>query len=496
MTTDAGLREFIDGRCLDRGWKSFLVFRGACWSYQELALITDGAAAAFAREGFRHGDRVALLLPNGPDMIFSWLALAKLGVVTAPIHPQFTDAEVAGALSYLEPRALLVDAAMSGKVSAVPPGCRVIGSELRPILACRDTLTGVPAPRAGDPADILMTSGTTGRPKGVVQTHGTYLLTGEAFASWLGLNRRDRLFTCLPFSHINARAYSTMGALAAGASLVVEERFSVSRFWRWIAEWGATECNAIGSMLHLLLEAPPTDADRAHRLRLVYSAPALGEEAHLAFEERFGVRLVIGYGLTESTFGFIHPLTGQRRLGSMGKPRTHPGAAGHSEVKLVADGEEVAAGRTGEIWLRNPAIFSGYFRDETATREAITPDGWLRTGDLAWRDDEDWYTFVARAKEVIRRRGENVAPAEVELSLMTHPAVKEAAVVGCPSALGEEEVAAFVVLAPGRTVTQEELAAFAAGRLAPFKVPSIWRFVDDLPRTSTQRVAKHLLKPD
>ena len=496
MRSAAGLREVLDARCLDRGDETFLLFRGTCWSYAQLALITDGAAAAFAREGFQRGDRVAVLMPNGPDLIFAWLALAKLGAVTAPIHPQFTAVEVAAALTYLEPKAVLADSTLADKVARMPPGCRVIGTGLREILDCRDALTGVTAPRADDPADILMTSGTTGHPKGVVQTHRTHVITGEAFAAWLGLNAQDRLFTCLPLSHINARAYSTMGALAAGASLALEERFSASRFWRWMAESGATECNAIGAMLQILLKAPPSDADRAHRLRLVYSAPALGEEAHLAFENRFGARLVIGYGLSESTFGFIHPLTGARKLGSMGRPRTHPDPEYRNEVRLVAEGRQAGPGETGEIWLRNPALFSGYFQDETATREALTSDGWLRTGDLARRDAEGWYTFVSRAKEVIRRRGENVAPAEVEATLMSHPAVKEAAVVGCASSLGEQEVAAFVVFEPGTTATVEELAAFAAARLAAFKVPSIWRVADDLPRTSTQRVAKHLLKPD
>ena len=156
----------------------------------------------------------------------------------------------------------------------------------------------------------------------------------------------------------------------------------------------------------------------------------------------------------------------------------------------------IGPGDIGEIWLRNAATFSGYFNDETATREAMTPDGWLRTGDLARHDEDGWYTFVARRKEVIRRRGENVAPAEVEAVLMSHPCVKEAAVVGCASSLGEEEIAAFVVFTPGAAVMIEELSEYAAARLAPFKVPSIWRVTGELPRTSTQRVAKHLLRPD
>lgn len=139
-------------------------------------------------------------------------------------------------------------------------------------------------------------------------------------------------------------------------------------------------------------------------------------------------------------------------------------------------------------------MFSAYYRDDEATRAALTPDGWLRTGDLAVRD-AGWYTFVGRIKEIIRRRGENIAPAEVESTLMSHPAVREAAVVGAPSPLGEEEVAAFVVLDKASTASPEELQAWCAARLSVFKVPTVWRFLDSLPRTSTQRVAKHLLKP-
>src|SRR5262249_30383428 len=157
-----------------------------------------------------------------------------------------------------------------------------------------------------------------------------------------------------------------------------------------------------------LLQAPPSAADRAHRVRLVYSAPALGEAAHLDFERRFGVRLVIGYGLSESTFGFIHPPSGDRRPDAVGRPPAHPDPEFGIEVKLVD--ESGRASHEGEIWLRNAATFAGYFRDDEATRAALV-DGWLRTGDLARREEGDWYTFVARLKEIIRRRGENIAPA-------------------------------------------------------------------------------------
>jgi crotonobetaine/carnitine-CoA ligase len=497
MTSKYNLRTFLDAQCARRGQASFLSFQGTSWTYEDLSRITDGAAAAFVRLGLKRGDIVAVLLRNSPDLIFSWLALAKLGVVTAPLHADFTSEEVSQRLAFLEPKALIYDEKLAACRSNLPRNCGIVlerAADLAQLLASRETLTGVEAPKSDDPADILLTSGTTGKPKGVIQSHRTYAITGEAFAHWLGLTAADRLFTCLPLSHINARAYSSLGALAAGAALILEERFSASRFWSWLAESGATEVNVVGAMLHILAQNPPTPMDRAHRVRIVYSALAMTDEAHLAFEERYGLRLMVGYGLSESTFGFIHPLQGERRFHSMGRLRRHPDPALGNEVRLVQNGRDVLEGETGEIWLRNPALFSGYFRDERATREAITPDGWLRTGDLARREPGDWYTFVGRCKEIIRRRGENLAPAEVEAVLFGHEGVKEVAVVGVPSTLGEEEVAAFVVPTSRGAINEAVLRSYCSSRLAAFKVPTHWRFLEALPRTSTERVAKHLLK--
>jgi crotonobetaine/carnitine-CoA ligase len=351
-------------------------------------------------------------------------------------------------------------------------------------MVSRRLLTGAGEPKPEAIATILTTSGTTGRPKAAMLSHRMAVLTGEAFGHWLGLGRDDRLFTCLPLSHINARFYSTLGAIAVGASLALEERFSASRFWSFVRDAGATQANLIGAMLKILLDRPESPDERDHRLRLIYAAPALGRETHLALERRFQTRLVIGYGLTESTFGFIQRLDGPRNLDSMGTPRRHPDPSVPAEVRLVDD----------EVWLRNPATFSGYFEDDETTRDTMTEEGWLKTGDLATVGHDGSYTFAGRKKLVIRRRGEMVMPGEVESALEAHPAILEAGVYGVPSPLGEEDVVACVVFRPGMTASEGELAAYCAARLAPFKIPSRWRFLDALPRTATQRIAYELLR--
>lgn len=470
------MRTFIDRACAARGAAPFLVHRGRTWSYAETGAITDAVASELVSLGVSPGDRLAMRLA-GPDHLFLWLATAKAGIVSCPLHVDLAPPEVDLALAHLAPRGF-VDPS-----GAVTIGGRV-AARLPELLASRRPLTGIEAPTPESIATILTTSGTTGRPKAAMLSHRMAILTGEAFAHWLALSSDDRLFTCLPLSHINARFYSTLGALAAGASLALEERFSASRFWSWVRETEATQANAIGAMLKILLDRAASDEDRSHGLKLVYAAPALGREAHREFERRFGTKLVIGYGLTESTFGFLQPLDDPRDLDAMGLPRRHPDPSIPAEVKIV----------DGEVWLRNPATFSGYYGDEPLTRQAFGPDGWLKTGDLATLGVDGSYTFAGRKKLAIRRRGEMISPGEVERALEAHPAVLEAGVIGVPSALGEDDVMAFVVLRAGKAASEGELTTHCATRLAAFKVPSRWRFLDALPRTSTQRVAYHLLK--
>jgi crotonobetaine/carnitine-CoA ligase len=287
-----------------------------------------------------------------------------------------------------------------------------------------------------------------------------------------------------------------MGALGCGGSLALVPRFSASRFWDDVRRYEATEVNAVGAMIHILLGEPAGAGDRDHGLRICYSALALPEEKHRAFEQRFGVTMLVGYGLSETTFGTVWPrqTTEQPRYGTMGKLRQHPRLGAINRGRVVRDdGNDAAPGEVGELWLSNPALMRGYLGDPAST-EAAFAGSWFRTGDLVRQDSLGHFMFVARKKEILRRRGENVAAGEVESALLAHGSLLEAAVIGVPSALGEDDIVAFVVPCPGTVVDPESLRAFVRGRLADFKVPCRVHMREALPRTATERIAKHLLR--
>jgi carnitine-CoA ligase len=283
-----------------------------------------------------------------------------------------------------------------------------------------------------------------------------------------------------------------MGSLACGAGLVLAGRFSASSFLDIARRHGATEFNAIGAMLEILMRQPerPDDADTP--LRLCYTGPAPERERQLEIERRFGLRIVVGYAMSESPYGLIWP-RGSRPYGTLGTIRQHPtlGVINHARV-VSESGAVLSAGETGELELRNPVLTPGYLGMPAETA-AVRDGPWLRTGDLVTTNEDGTFTFVSRVKEVIRRRGENLSPLEVEEVLEGHPAVLEAAVVGVPSELSEEEVKAFIVPAAGAQLNFAELRDYVAERLAAFKVPRYWEQIGELPRTPTARVAKHRL---
>ncbi len=495
------------------------------WIRSDAGTLTFGGAVAAVgltaealhAAGVRKGDLVMLTARTTPQYLLCWLALTTLGAIAVAVNPRSSAAELAGLIAQVQPKLLVTDPGLSDLVAAVrddrgraEPGEHqatpfpsevdvdaLVPAEWSDTAAMASVARrgmALPTPTVGpdDVAALIPTSGTTGRSKLVMQTHRAYAMAGEGFPFWMELTAADRMLTTLPLFHVNAPAYSVMGSLACGAGLVLAERFSASTFLDTARRHGATEFNAIGAMLEILMRQPERPDDAETSLRLCYTGPAPERERQLEIERRFGLRIVVGYAMSESPYGLIWP-HGARPYGTLGTVRQHPDLGVVNEARVVDDsGEVLRPGAAGELELRNPVITPGYWGmpDQTA---AVMDGDWLRTGDLVTAHEDGTYTFISRVKEVIRRRGENLSPLEVEEVLDSHPMVLESAVVGVPSELSEEDVKAFVVVVDGAELDFAAVREFAAGRLAAFKVPRYWQRVDELPRTPTARVAKHRL---
>ena len=447
-------------------------------SFQQLADSVRAAAEALRDRGLQPNDRVLIASRNSPALIHAWLGAIWAGGIPAAVNPDSTQAEIEYFAEDLQPSLKFLGEEVEG-----------LASESRPsdVEVVRDPL---------DVAAIVYTSGTTSRPKGVMVRHAAYTETGRSFANWIGLEGSgERLWACLPLFHINAQAYSLMSALARGFSIAVSAKFHASTFWREARELGVTSVNVVGAMLEFLA-AQPSDTWVESGLRTIYAAPAPAPELRRELEQRFRVRIVTGYGMSENPFGCIEGSTSRDKPGSIGRPRQPASGAFKNEVRILKpDTSDVSDGDVGELCFRNPVMTPGYWNAPDITRSALR-DGWLHTGDAGYRDADGDVFLTGRYKEMIRRRGENIAPAEVEDALRAHPAVDLVAVFGAAAGLQEEEVIAVVVLKQGADCDEAALKNFAAGRIATYRVPGRILFRDSLPMTATHRVSKEALRQE
>ena len=458
-------------------------------SWAEQVERTGRATAALRRVGIAPGDRVGLHLNNAPEFYDAWFGACALGATIVPTNPLSTSDELRFMLGHAGCRVVLTQPDLRDTVVAA--GAQLVLDVADGVLL-DDDLDDRVVDSPDNVAGVLYTSGTTSRPKGVLVTHAAYLHAGDVVAAHLRLRPEDRQLVVLPLFHGNAQYYSTMSALVTGSSIALAPRFSASRWSEQAQLLDATAASLFAAPIRMVLAQEPAVADRAHRLRVVLFAQNVSEAQARSFEDRFAVPLAQLYGMTETVFPpLMNPLHERRLPSSMGRPV--PGA----QVRLVgADGLDAGTGEVGELWVRGEpgaTVMAGYLDDPAATAKAVV-DGWLRTGDLARADADGYLFFVDRAKDMIKRAGENVSCAEVEGVVAEHPDVFEAAAVGIADEMRDEALHVFVVLHPGATVTEDELASLCRERLARFKVPDRIAFVDDLPRTSVGKIQKHLLR--
>jgi crotonobetaine/carnitine-CoA ligase len=508
---DFSLAGFLASRAEAAPDAALILFEGGTLSASTFAAQVEAAAAMLTERGIGAGDRLGVLSTNHPSTLVLLFACARLGAILVPANPDYGVEEAAYVFG---------NAGISGLVTA--PATLAVAEAARDRLAPRpwlmlneplagasiellaDALAGTrasPPPPVADGADrtclLVYTSGTTGFPKGVMHGQRGIVLSGEAFVARMHLQPEDRLLCVLPLFHINALFYSVCGAIACGGSVAVARRFSASTFWRTAAETGATETNLMAAAAKILMLRPESEFVPGHRLRKAFIAP-LTDEMIEAFTHRFGVpHLIEGYGMTEIPGALANPFDGERRRGSVGLISPHPDpSVPRPALRLVDDAlEDVPDGTPGELLFRTPTLMQGYWNAPEATAAAFH-EGWFRTGDLMLQEPDGYLRFIARKKDIIRRRGENISGAELDRVIGAHPAVAEVATIGVPSELGDEEVLAAVVLRPGMHATAGEIAEWVRGRLAAYKVPRFVAFMLGLPQTATQRIEKYRLRGD
>lgn len=485
----------------------FMLHGGCAWSWGEFSRTVDAAARALAIRGISRGDRMAVMARNCDGHIVLLFALARLGAIMVPVNPGFGVEEAQYVLHHAEVSAVAatrdtLEVAQKAAAGLEPPAWFVMLDAVAAGVPLLDDLLKA-APPAALPGDIsadmtcliVYTSGTTGFPKGVMHSQRSFVTCGEAFMQRVYLQDDDRVMIVLPLFHINALFYSVAGTLAAGASMVIIPKFSASTFWQSVVDTGATQVNIIEAIGGILKNRPRSEFRPEHHVKTVYGVRASMDET---FKNDFRIpHRIGGYGMTEIPGVTCNPFEGPQKPGSMGPLGCHPDPARPwAQCRVVDDGgHEVPDGEPGELWVKTPIIMQGYFRDPEQTANTFH-DGWFRTGDLVKRDGDGYYWFISRKRDIIRRRGENIAAAELDRVVGEHPAVAEAGTIAVPSELGEDDIFVIVAARPGARVTAEEIADWCRARLAPQKVPRYVAFMDALPHTPTHKIAKAQLRAD
>ncbi|WP_211188388.1 class I adenylate-forming enzyme family protein [Gordonia asplenii] len=481
----------------------FLVFQGSDArveiTYADMADRAQSTAAALSALGVTAGERVVAAVTNSVEFFEIWFGTVELGAVFVPVNPLNAADEICWILT--DTRAMLaignddtVETLRAGAQSAggdvsvvrvddVAAHARAIGNSGA---ATYPAASSKIAPT--DAAAILYTSGTTSRPKGVVVTHANYLHAGTEVARHLDLGSDDRWLVVLPLFHANAQYYCTMSAMVAGASIAVGHRFSASNWARWAHELRPTLASLFAAPVRMILRAPRTDDDGRNGLRATLFAQHLDADDVADFESTFDCPLIQLYGMTETiapaTFNQLGP---DRRADRIG-----PALGGRVLRVVDAAGNDVADGEVGELLvggLPGQSLMAGYLNNPDATASAMA-DGWLHTGDLVAVDADGSYRFVDRAKDMIKRSGENIAASEIERVVDAHPAVAESAAVGVADPVYDEAIVVHAVLAPGAQASPDDIISWCAQRLARFKVPDAVVLCTELPRTSVGKVRK------
>jgi long-chain acyl-CoA synthetase len=480
-----------------------LVSRGRTFTYGDLRDRVDRFRGGLIRLGLRPGDRIGLLCANNDRFVVAYLAGLGAGLVVVPLNPLSPGPELTDELRRVSPRAVVVGPAARRSFAHVQLDevgtlefVISAGESLGPGTMLVDEVSdGAPEPIVergpDDPAVLVFTSGTAGSPQACILTHGNLSAALQSMLAIAPDLRRpdDVALGVVPLFHIFGLSVILNLALATGSCIVLVERFDPTTAVESIARHGITMVSGPPTLWSALASLPEVSPADFATVRIAVSGAAkLDPAVYRLVRDRLGVEIREGYGLTETSATVTTALHTDAPAGSVGRPM--PGV----ELRLVdPDGNDVLVNDPGEVWVRGPMVTPGYWNDAPSTEAALTPEGWLRTGDLAVVDDDGWLRVVDRAKDLIIVSGFNVFPAEVEGVLLQHPDIDQVAVVGVSHPHSGEAVRAHVVLRPGAHLDEDDVIAWAAGRLAGYKCPSKVLFADTLPTGMTGKVLRREL---
>jgi len=491
----------------------------ATWSYAEMLASAERVGRNLLTQGASVGDRVVLVADNSSRFVRTWIGTAVAGLVEVPINTAYEHDFLAHQVRTVEARLAVVDDVFAERFVAVKEAAKDIvkfwvidtGQQDKAIQVLREagweaapwdeleaelpagTSVDLPDVQPQDLASVLFTSGTTGPSKGVAMPHAQMYFFADECVSLVRLTADDAWMTVTPLFHGNAQFMAAYPTLVAGARCVIRSRFSASRWIDQIRESRVTVTNFIGVMMDFIWKQDRREDDADNPLRVVFAAPTAATLVE-PMRQRYGIEAFVEvFGLTETSAPIISPYGEDRPAGAAGLA-----ADEWFEVALVdpATDEEVGIGEIGELVIRPKVPFicsMGYYNAPEKTVEAWR-NLWFHTGDALRRDEDGWFYFVDRFKDALRRRGENISSYEIETSILSHPAVVETAVIAVPASTeaGEDEVMAYVITQD--EVTPQQLWEHCDGRIPSFAVPRYLRFVDELPKTPSQRVQKAKLR--
>jgi long-chain acyl-CoA synthetase len=475
-----------------------ILFEGRRVTYEELDRSVNRVANVLRALGVERGDRVALLLPNTPEFAYSYLAVQKIGAVAVSLNVMLTKREVRFMLEDSAPRVTITTEALREVIEeqALEHPLTVLIAEgeapdevrLAALVDRASSAFDALDMRPEEPAAILYTSGTTGFPKGATLSHGNVVSNVFATQHYTAMTPSDRLQLFLPLFHCFGQNFIMNSAFGACATIVMQRRFTLEDALAAIDEHDVSMFFAVPAVFIQILNAGVSPASLAPTRYHFSAAAALPAEVAANWHERYGKKIYEGYGLTETSpfSSYNHDL--RHKLGSIGEPIENV------EMRVVDEQQaEVEPGEWGEIVIRGPNVMLGYWNRPEETAEAVR-DGWFHSGDIGAIDEEGYFSICDRLKDMIITSGFNVYPAEVENILYAHPAVAEAAVYGSPDEVRGEVVHANLILHDPSSTTSEELSEFCRERLAAYKVPRHYDFVEEIPKSATGKVLKRVLR--